>query len=338
MPTKEYYYDNDNGEEPKFQTIDLTDGGQIVIGEAAESGSFVRSEGENSSITVKFRIWGAENASVAYIAMMNYLHTWFDDGYGGIANYDLPLDTVQLSSTANQYAYTADCVFQYRPSSNDSSSYNQPQQSEINQPSYTVPEVEDSNYSFDTTGGSAHVKYGLALLGSARYDGGTPINFGGMVNPNDDGTAAGCDIVAPSMSFQIALSLPKFWFTSAYRNVIAQATGCINSAPWGGYLAGNVLFKGVQASVAWMKWTNPLGFAMRDWYWRATYSFEAAASKAIVVGNTTLVKRGFDYASQVSSSYADPTTGATITAVEQVDILQMYPAFDFANLMIPLPS
>ena len=77
---------------------------------------------------------------------------------------------------------------------------------------------------------------------------------------------------------------------------------------------------------------------MRDWYWRATYSFEAAASKAIVVGNTTLVKRGFDYASQVSSSYADPTTGATITAVEQVDILQMYPAFDFANLMIPLPS
>ena len=87
-----------------------------------------------------------------------------------------------------------------------------------------------------------------------------------------------------------------------------------------------------------MKWTNPAGMAMRDWYWRAVFSFEAHPAQSIVVGNTTLVKRGFDYASQVSSSYADPTTGATVNAVEQVDILQMYPEFDFALLNIPMPS
>ena len=86
-----------------------------------------------------------------------------------------------------------------------------------------------------------------------------------------------------------------------------------------------------------MKWTNPAGMAMRDWYWRAVFSFEAHPAQSIVVGNTTLTKRGFDYASQVSSSYADPTTGATVNAVEQVDILQMYPEFDFALLNIPMP-
>ena len=50
-----------------FQTIDLTDGGQIRIGESSEDGSFTRTEGENPSITVRFRIFGAENASVAYL-------------------------------------------------------------------------------------------------------------------------------------------------------------------------------------------------------------------------------------------------------------------------------
>ena len=317
-----------------FQTIDLTDGGQIRIGESSEDGSFTRTEGENPSITVRFRIFGAENASVAYLALMNYLATWFDDGNGGIANYDLPLDTVQVAATQNQYSYTAECVFQYRQSSDSQSS----QQSEINKPTYEMPEVEDADYSFDTSGGSAHVKYGISRLGAARYDNGTPVDFGCMVNPQDDGTASGADIVTPTMNFQISLSLPKAWFSLPYRLLIANYTGAVNSLPWGGFAAGCVLFKGVSARATWMKWTNPAGMAMRDWYWRAVFSFEAHPAQSIVVGNTTLTKRGFDYASQVSSSYADPTTGATVNAVEQVDILQMYPEFDFALLNIPLPS
>ena len=320
-----------------FMTIDLTDGGQITIGEASEGG-FNRQEGENPSISVRFNIWGAENASTAYLALMNYLHENFDDGAGGIANYDLPLDNVQLNSTANQFLYNADCTFQYRYNTNASSNSPNDTNSNINSSAYQMPEVEDADYSFDTTGGSAHIKYGIATLGSARYDGTTPIDYGSVIGPREDGGADGFDIVTPTMNFQITLSLPKTWFTLPYRLAIANATGCINATPWGGYAAGCVLFKGVSARATWMKWTNRVGFVQRDWYWRAAFSFEAATVGTDVVGGVSLVKRGFDVVSKAYASYADQTTGATVSVPEQVDIIQVYPAYEFALLNLNMPS
>lgn len=319
-----------------FQLIDLTDGGQIKIGESTEEGSFVRTEGDNPSITVKFKIFGAEDASTAYLALLNYLQTYFDDGSGGIANYDLPLSTVQISTTPNNYAYTGECVFQF-PTTSEANDAGETSQ-DINSPSYTMPEVEDADYSFSTVGGTSHVSYGI-LLGSARYDGGQPVNYNGMINPNEEGGADGCDIVTPTMSFDISVSLPKAWFSVAYRLAIANATGCINAAPWGGYAAGCCLFKGVDAKATWMKWTDSVtGMACRDWYWRATFHFEAAPPVTFNVGNVTLLKRGFDVASQVRAAYANPDTGDTVTVAEQVDIIQPYPTFDFALLNLPMPN
>lgn len=318
-----------------FQLIDLLDGGQIKIGESSEPGSFTRTEGENPSITVKLNIWGAENASTAYIALMNFLAQNCSDGNGGIANYDLPLDTVTISTTSNPYAYTAECVFQYRADYSNNS--NDTYQSNINEPKYTLPDIEDADYSFETTGGSAHVRYALARVASARYDGTTPLDYGLLVNPRDDGTSEGADVVVPTMGYSISLSLPKQWFSAAYRSVIANCTGSVNATPWGGHPAGCVLFKGVNASAKWMTWTNLAGMSCRDWYWRATFSFEAAAVQSIVVGNTTLVKAGFQYASQCSASYADPATGTTVNVVEQVDIMQMYPVTEFRALKLPMP-
>lgn len=319
-----------------FELTDLTNGGLITIGEAQEDGSFERTEGENSSITVRFKIWGAENASTAYIALMNYLSSEFSDNRGGIANYDLPLDTVHISSTANPYAYTGECVFQFRQNNNASSTAPENTNSNINAPSYQVPEVEDSDYTFETTGGSMHTKYGV-LLSSARYDGTTPINYGGVINPRDDGTADGIDIVAPTLSFSISLSLPKSWFTLPYRLAIAEATGCVNAFDWGGYAAGCVLFKGVSARASWLKWTNRLGWAMRDWYWRASFQFECSPPSYIAVGNTTLFKPGFAAASQARESYAD-ANGATVSVAQQVDIIQVYPLYDFSLLGIPVKA
>lgn len=320
-----------------FTTIDLTDGGQIQIGEANEDGSFSRTEGDNPSITVQFNIYGAENASTAYIALMNYLATNFDDGDGGIANYDLPLDTVQIRTTRSMYLYKGECVFQYKGTSDASSNDPESTDRDINSQSYTMPEVEDSDFSFTTVGGTAHIKHGI-LLGSARYDGNNPVNYGGVIGPREDGTADGCDIVTPTMSFDISVSLPKAWFSVAYRLAIANATGCINAAPWCGLPAGCCMFKGVDSKATWMKWTAPNGMAMRDWYWRSTFHFEAAPPVTETIGGVTLLKRGFDVASQVSVSYPDPNTGDTISAVEQVDIIQVYPSFDFSLLNLPMPS
>lgn len=320
-----------------FTTIDLTDGGQIRIGEANEDGSFVRTEGDNPSITVKFNIFGADNASTAYTALINYLYTYFSDNYGGIANYDLPLDTVQISTTRSQFVYVGECVFQFPTSTNASSSAPENTDSNINSGSYQMPEVEDANFTFSTTGGVSHINHALMLLDSARYDGGAPINYGLAIGPHDDGSMEGADIVTPTMSFDISLSLPKRWFTIGYRLAIAEATGCVNSLPWGGFAAGCCLFKGVDASATWMKWTSPNGRSCRDWYWRAVFHFEAASSSSAVVGNRVLYKRGFDHFSRIVVSYPNDA-GDTISVVEQVDVLQVYPEFNFYLLNINMPS
>lgn len=320
-----------------FTTIDLTDGGSIQIGEAATDGSFVRTEGDNPQISVQFVIWGADNASTAYIALMNYLSTNFSDGNGGIANYDLPLSTVQITTTGSQYSYKGECVFQYPQSSDAGSNSPSATNSNINSSSYSLPEVEDSDFTFETAGGSAHITHALARLGAARYDNGTPVNYGLAINPQEDGSSGGCDIITPTLSFNISLSLPKSWFSLPYRLAIANATGCVNTSDWGGFAAGCLLFKGVNAKATWMKWTAPNGMAMRDWYWRASFSFEAAAAVSVVVGSSTLTARGWDYMSQARTSYAD-ASGNTVSAAEQVDVLQVYPEYDFSLLGIPMKA
>lgn len=321
-----------------FELIDLTGDGLITIGEAQADGSFSRTEGDNPSITVRFNIWGAENASTAYIALMNYLSEDFADGNGGIANYDLPLDTVNIQTTASPYAYTAECVFQYRQNNDASSNSPENTNSNINSSAYQIPEVQDSDFSFETSGGSAHITHGLNVLNSARYDGTTPIDYGGVINPREDGTADGVDIITPTMNFTISLSLPKAWFSLPYRLAIANATGSVNALPWGGFGPGSLLFKGVNARATWLKWTNRSGMAQRDWYWRASFAFEAAPAASIVVGGTTLVRPGFAVASQVRESYADASSGSTVSIAQQVDIIQVYPTYDFSLLGIPMKA
>jgi hypothetical protein len=320
-----------------FTTIDLTDGGQIRIGEANEDGSFVRTEGDNPSITVKFNIFGADNASTAYTALINYLYTYFSDNYGGIANYDLPLDTVQINTTRSQYVYVGECVFQYKNSIDASSNSPADTSSNINSPSYSMPEVEDASFTFSTTGGTSHITHGIARLGSARYDGAAPIDYGVAVGPHDDGSIVGADIVTPTMNFDISVSLPRYWFSIGYRLAIAEATGCVNSLPWGGFAAGCCLFKGVDASATWMKWTSQNGRACREWYWRAVFHFEAASAETANIGGTVLYKRGFDYFSKVVANYPDQATGDTVSAVEQVDVIQLYPEFNFSLLNLNMP-
>ena len=312
-----------------FTLIDLTGGGQIRIGEAQEENSFTREEGPEPQITVRFNIFGAENASEAYLALLSWLHSNYSDGFGGIACYDLPLLTVRLSTRASLWAYVAECVFKYDAEDNTNS--------EINESSYNMPTVEDADYSFDSGGGSAHITHARATLYAARPDGGAPVDYGGLIGPRDDGGADGVDIITPGMDFTITLSLPKYWFTAAYRMTIASAKGSVNSVPWGGYGAGNVLFKGVSARVVWMTWTDNDGNTCKDWYWRAQFNFSAAPGVPLTVGGQTIYKRGWDVVSRISENYSD-AAGNTCAMVAQVNVYAVYPEFNFWLLNLPMPE
>ena len=313
-----------------FTTIDLSDG-QIQIGESLQDGSFERVAGDDESVNATFTIRGASDASTAYVALISWLKENYSDGAGGISSYDLPLFSVKIKAGAALGVYSGECSFKYPAAKSPTNS--EPSEN-INNPDYSLPKIEDANFTFQTTGGSAHISTGLQVVSSATYDGSAPVDYGGLIGPHPDGTAEGVDVVTPALSFTIELSLPKAFIDVAYRKTVANLTGSVNSVQFAGFTSRCVLFMGLTARAVWMSWTNAIGLTVKDWYWRASYAFQVAPVAYLKVGETTLQKQGFDAVSRVSERYADDA-GNSLELVRQVDIIRPYPQYDFAALKLP---
>ncbi len=313
-----------------FTTIDLSDG-SIQIGETLSEGSFERTAGNEKSVRVSFSIRGASDASTAYVALMSWLSENYNDGAGNIASYDLPLYSVKIKAGAAIGLYTAECIFQFKESKDATTS--EPSES-INTPEYTLPKIEDANYTFNTTGGSAHISTGYQTLGAATFDGSEPVDYGSLIGPHPDGTSDGVDVITPALSFTIEISLPKTFIDLAYRKTIANLTGSVNGTSFAGFQARCVLFQGLTARATWLTWTNQLGLTVKDWYWRASYAFQVAPVTYLKIGQTTLQKQGFDAVSRVAERYSDDQ-GNSLEMVSQLDIIRVYPQYDFAALKLP---
>ena len=313
-----------------FTTIDLSDG-QIQIGETLEEGSFERVAGQDESVRASFSIRGASDASTAYVALMSWLAENYNDGAGNIAAYNLPLYSVKIKAGAAIGGYSAECVFQLKESKD--ATRDDPSES-INSPDYTLPKIEDNNFSFSTTGGSAHITTGYSTVGAATVDGSEPVDYGSLIGPHPDGTADGVDVVTPAMSFTIELSLPKTFIDLAYRDTVTNLTGSTNTKVFCGYGMRCVLFLGMTARATWLTWTNQLGLTVKDWYWRASYAFQVQPITFFNIGKTRLQKQGFDAISRISERYADEA-GNSLEMLRQIDIIRVYPNGDFNALKLP---
>ncbi len=301
-----------------FNTTNLTS--QIQVFEQGGD-SLVRETGESPRAVWKFLVVGADNAPDAYDALYWYLEEVFVDSDGNIASYNIPLDSIKLSTTDNDHVYDAEVVFAYRTS-----------HEQINEPSYEQPQIAEFDYTYTTAGGTAHITHSLATLGAAGAD---IRNFDGGIGWNGD-SFDGVDIVTPRVEFSIGVNWPKTFFTQAYRLTLANATGCINSQAWNGFAAGCVLFRGVSASPQSYKRTLLDGSTLKDYYWRAQYAFEASPASTRTFNSTTLVKRGFDYLWALTEKIESPT-GNLESRVVQMNVEQVYPEFNFAKLLLPLP-
>lgn len=276
--------------------------------------SYVREDSENPRVTWKFTITGASDADAARTAVYSHLSNL-------TGNAGLPLDSVTISKTDSDSVYTAEVVYAERQQSD----------SDINEEEYVQPEIQDLDYSFSTTGGSRHLTHSFQTLFAVTSDGSTARNFGCGIGWNGEGFD-GVDVVAPKLEFSISVNWPKTHFTQTMRLTLAAATGSINSAAWNGFGAGCVLFKGVSA--------QPVAFdnedGERDYYWRATYQFEAQQAQTIPIGNSSVTKRGYDYVWRVVEQYEG--TGGLEASVAQLNIERVYQEFDFDNLGLPFPE
>lgn len=314
-----------------FTTKNLYSAAQVF---EAGADSVTRTTGPDPRVTWRFIIRGAESEADAHDALWQHLLTNFTDDDGNICAYDIPLDTITINTTDSDYFHEAEVVFAFTTDNDPTEAADSPNErpdDDVNSEDYEQPEVDDLDYQFSTTGGTSHITHSLQTLGVAAT---VPRSFDGGIGWNGDGFD-GVDVITPHYEFSISVNWPRSKFNQAYRLMLANATGSINSTAWNGFAAGCVLFKGVSAAPKGLKFKTSSG-ERRDYYWRATYQFEANPSTSVTFKGTTLVKRGFDYLWKLWER--SEAGGVSVTVSTQVNVERVYPEFDFDDLELPLPE
>ena len=111
---------------------------------------------------------------------------------------------------------------------------------------YGPRKKESGNFrlSFDTTGGTIHIK--LAKSHVASYPAGAP-NHGGAIGVNKD-EVEGTDIVIPALKLTGTFTHPAGIITLPQIKHLARITGTVNNGTFLTMAAGEVLFLGCQGS------------------------------------------------------------------------------------------
>ena len=187
--------------------------------------------------------------------------------------------------------------------------------------SYGVMDPDDFTTSFDTTGGSQHISQSQLTVN--RYPASAP-NMKGAIG-YDGQAIKGVDIVVPNYVFTEQHIKTMAQVSQAYRNTLANLTGCMNNGPFRGFAAGEVQFRGA---------TGQLTVIEGEQKWSLHYAFAASPNRTnIPVGDITVTEKyGWDY---LWVLYADAVdSGRLVQQPVAAYVERLYPAVDFAGLDI----
>jgi hypothetical protein len=145
-------------------------------------------------------------------------------------------------------------------------------------------DIRDSQYTFDTTGGTQHITQSRETLGKYAPAGKTAPDCKGAIGVTPD-SVDGVDIVVPTYSFSETHYLAEALVTPAYKAILFLLTGKVNNAPWLGFQRGEVLFLGASGS------------NRGDGFWEITFRFAASPNmQNLQVGGITIAnKPGWAY-------------------------------------------
>jgi len=130
----------------------------------------------------------------------------------------------------------------------------------------SAPESPNANdsFEFDTTGGTQHITNSYATMAAH----GLVEDFGGAIGVSDSGVE-GTEIVVPSFRFSETHFYPEV--SVGDRFVWANLTGTINTFPFKGFAAGEVLFLGASGRKVENQDERP---------WSVTLSFACQANRS----------------------------------------------------------
>lgn len=141
-----------------------------------------------------------------------------------------------------------------------------------------------AEFTFDTTGGTAHITQSIATVSKTRVGGGDAPDYKQTIGVSKDGVA-GVDIPAPKLEFQITRNVS--FVTLAYIRAMSSMTGKVNDAEYFGFSSGELMFLGAS------------GRTGSDGKCKVTWKFAGSENVAEVVVSDELTvstgKDGWDY-------------------------------------------
>ncbi len=164
--------------------------------------------------------------------------------------------------------------------------------------------LDQSEYTFDTGGGTQKVTQSLSTIASYAPSGLTPPDFGGAIGVSED-KVEGVDVTTRSYQFSETHRFnDTFVIGGGYKIVLFNLTGRQNNASFKGLAAGECLFMGAT------------GTKRGDELWSITYKFAASPNvTGLTVGSITGIdKLGWDY---LWVRYADFEDTSAFTLVKR---------------------
>lgn len=144
--------------------------------------------------------------------------------------------------------------------------------------------INDTEFTFDTAGGSQRITQSLATINSYAPTGLTAPNFQGAIGVSDD-RVEGAEIPGRSYQFTETYRFADGLITPTYRSNLFQLTGRFNNATFKGFSSGECLLMGVTGS------------KRGDELWSLTFRFACSPNvTGLSVGTITgISKLGWDY-------------------------------------------
>lgn len=187
--------------------------------------------------------------------------------------------------------------------------------------------IEDPNQasvSFEIAAETQHITQALETVERYVKDGDEKADFRGAIGV-EDGEPKGVDILARKLSFGWTIYVAKELVTTGYVKQLAGLVGCVNSAEFLDFPAGEVLFVGASGSRR-----------VKDDDWEITMKFVHSANvDGLTIGEIEGVsKLGHDYLWVKYEPTTDNTARMTVPKPRQVNVERVYRFADLSPLNI----
>ncbi|MBI5725919.1 MAG: hypothetical protein HZA50_18310 [Planctomycetes bacterium] len=189
------------------------------------------------------------------------------------------------------------------------------------------PELGESSFSFDTTGGTQHITQSLQTIARYAPPGKTAPDFGGAIGVTHD-SVEGVDIPLPVFNFSIRKRIPIDQWSAAYVGILHSLTPSVNNAPFSvtihgdtySFAAGECLFLGASGDES----------SASDFI-EVTYKFAASPNKTgITIGDIIgIAKKGWHY---LWVRYEDAEDSSAKTIVKKPVAAYVEKVIEEANL------